>query len=290
VDLGNPAVVSFNENGDRPPVVFFHTWDNEVDHLRALAGFLGPRQPLYGIEPPTAGKTAMPECVDDWIAHHRPMFDSLPVDPPYYLAGFSFGGVLALEIARHLEDEGVEVAWLGLVDAMRPRLNPKGIAYLRYHVQELRALPTKDARRRYTRRLVRSGRHRSKIRVKVRIHRILARLHVVKSKPKSFSEAEGMSSLKRSVFRSYLTYEATPYNEPVALFSGAGSRETALGDVTLRWSNFLTGGLEVTEIDGKHLELFSPQNIHSVGEAIRDSLARRQGIKSTRPNAERLSR
>jgi aspartate racemase len=290
VGLGKPAVLSYNEKGDRAPVVFFHTWDNETDHLQALAGFLGAHQPLYGIEPPTPGDATMPECVDDWIAHHRPVFDSLPIDPPYYLAGFSFGGVLALEIARQLRAEGVEVAWLGLVDAMRPRLNPQGFAYLRYHARELRALPTNDSRRQYARRLIRSGRHRTKIRVKVRMHRVLAGLHLVKSKPKTFSEAEGMSSLKRAVFRSYLTYEATPYNAPVSLFSGAGSRETALGDATLRWANYLTGGLEVSEIDGKHLELFSPQNIDSVGEAIRSSLARRQGINSTRPNADRLSR
>jgi thioesterase domain-containing protein len=173
---------------------------------------------------------------------------------------------------------------------MRPRLNPQGFAYLRYHVRELRALSSNDSRRRYVRRLRRSGTHRTKIRIKVQIYRVLARLHVVKSRPKTFGDAERMSSLKRSVLRSYLSYEATPYDEPVALFSGAGSRETALGDATLRWSNFLTGGLEVTEIEGKHLELFSPTNIHSVGGAIRESLARRQGMSSTRPNAERLSR
>lgn len=92
-------MVSFNEDGNLPPVVFFHTWSSEREHLRALAALLGPDQPLYGIEPPPSVEGAMPERIDEWLAHHRPRFDSLPVDPPYHLAGFSFEGVVALEVA-----------------------------------------------------------------------------------------------------------------------------------------------------------------------------------------------
>jgi thioesterase domain-containing protein len=36
---------------------------------------------------------------------------------PYRVAGHSFGGLLAFEIARRLEDEGQGVDWLGLIDA-----------------------------------------------------------------------------------------------------------------------------------------------------------------------------
>jgi thioesterase domain-containing protein len=271
-------------------VVFFHTWKSEAGHLRALAAFLGPDQPLYGIEPPAPDDGAMPESVDDWIAHHRPLFESLPVEPPYLLAGFSFGGVLALELARQLQAEGAQVAWLGLVDTMRPRLNPKGLKrYLRYHLRELRVLQ-RGYRRGYLKRLVRGGTHRTRLRLKINAYRILRRVHLVHDRPKSLGEAEQMPPLQRSIWRSYLTYEAAPYDKPVALFTSTGNRVMAWGDPNLRWTKVLTGGLDVTRVQGEHMELFAPENIHSVGNAIRDSLARSQGISSTRPNASRLSR
>src|SRR3954454_15642824 len=135
-----PSVVSFNERGSLPPVVFFHTWGDEATHLAALAERLRPDQPLYGLEPPVPIEGDMPETTADWLAFHRPKFDSLPIGPPYWLAGFSYGGVVAMEVARQLHDEGTDVAWLGLVDTMRPRLNPKGFRpYVRYHFDELRS-------------------------------------------------------------------------------------------------------------------------------------------------------
>jgi len=268
-------VVKFNEHGGLPPVVFFHTYDHEDLNLRALAEYLGPEQPLYGLEPPPSVAGAMPEVTEDWIAFHRPLLDSLPIGPPYWLAGFSYGGVVALEVARQLQDQGTEVAWLGLVDSMRPRLNPPGVRkYLRYHLREIRGLSDNGYRLRYLRKMQKGGTHRTKIRIKIKMYRVLAALHLVEARPRTLGDAKGMTPLKRSVIRSYLTYEATPYEHPVALFSGAGSRETALGDVNLRWIGYLTGPLEVTELEGEHLELFSPENIHSVGGALRASLAR----------------
>ena len=29
-------LIAVNEQGTKPPIVFFHTWDNEADHLRRL--------------------------------------------------------------------------------------------------------------------------------------------------------------------------------------------------------------------------------------------------------------
>ncbi|MEY2420310.1 MAG: hypothetical protein QOI95_377 [Acidimicrobiaceae bacterium] len=284
-----PAVVSFNEDGQLPPVVFLHTWNTDVDRLVALADFLGPDQPLYGIEPPPSD--ALPANVAGWLEYDRRLLDTLPVEPPYRLAGFSFGGVVALELARMLQAEKRAVEWIGLVDTLRPKLNPKGVRkYLRYHIEEFLGLPSRPQRRAYAWRLVRGGAHRNLLRVKNKGIALLARLHLVRRRPKTLGDERHLLPLKRSIWRSYLGYEATPYEHPVALFTGAENRAAAAGDISLRWSRYLRGGFEVVEIEGEHLALFLPEHIHSVGGAIRNSLARCQGINSTRPKADRLSR
>jgi thioesterase domain-containing protein len=284
-----PAVVSFNERGGETPVVFLHTWATDRDRLASLAEFLGSDQPLYGIEPPPTD--ALPVDVEGWVAFDRHHLETLPITPPYRLAGFSFGGVVALELARELEADDQPVEWIGLVDTLRPKLNPKGARrYLRYHLQEYLDLADRKQRRHYAWHLARGGAYRNVLRVKNKSIGLLARLHVVRRRPKSLGDERHLLPLKRSIWRSYLGYEPRPYERPVALFTGTENRAAAAGDISLRWSRYLRGGFEVVEVEGAHLELFLPEHIHSVGGAIRDSLARCQGINSTRPNASRLSR
>ncbi len=128
-----PPIVAVHPDGSLPPLVFFHTWFHEADRLQALGQELGDDQPLYAVDhPPPDGP--LPEDLAAWVRYHRRGLDRIPVCSPYQLAGFSFGGVVALEIAMQLQAEGATVAWLGLVDTLRPKRNPKGLRpYLRYH-------------------------------------------------------------------------------------------------------------------------------------------------------------
>ena len=268
-DPARPDVVVVNESGTKPPVVFFHTWLTETRHKHTLGAFLGPDQPLYGIEPPRPEDGPLPTSTAAWVEFHRRQLKALPVSPPYRLAGFSFGGVVALELARQLRAEGVEVEWLGLIDTLRPTLNPKGRRYVTYHLGEALHLP-EEKRREYVRKVTTASARRTAGRFKSRVFRLLVRLHLTEPRPPKLE----MPPLKRAVWISYLTYDATPYDAPVALFAGAENRKAAADDPSLRWSHYLRGGFEVTPIDGPHLELFSPEHVASVGGALRASLER----------------
>jgi thioesterase domain-containing protein len=79
--------------------------------LRALGvGWVG--------EPPAAG-TRLPEIA----AAHFAQLRTIQPHGPYLLAGWSFGGVLAYELAQQLLAAGEEVEFLGLIDA-NPVLDP----------------------------------------------------------------------------------------------------------------------------------------------------------------------
>ena len=73
--------------------------------------------PVYGMLPiPLDGAQAVPRTlagiVDDYLAQIRAVQPS----GPYLLAGYSFGGYLALEIAQRLTGAGERVAFLGIID------------------------------------------------------------------------------------------------------------------------------------------------------------------------------
>lgn len=273
-DHASPYVV-VNEDGERPPLVFLFTWERERDQLAALGAAMGPDQPLYGIDhPPIDGP--LPRDLAGWVRFHRERLALLPVTAPLQLAGFSFGGVIALEVARALQEEGTDVAWLGLVDTIRPILNPQGLRpYLRYHVRELVDAPTPERRRAHLRRMVLGGGRRTLLRARHQALRPLRRIGLFPaSKGATLADARGLGALKKSVWRGYLSYDAQRYDEPVALFTGYENVAQAGGDPSLRWAGYLRNGLEVIPLPGAHREILRAPNVSVAAREIAASLAR----------------
>jgi acetoacetyl-CoA synthetase len=66
---------------------------------------------LDGQEPPHATVEAM-------AAEYLREVKARQADGPYYLCGYSFGGLVAFEMARRLRESGDEVALVGLFDTM----------------------------------------------------------------------------------------------------------------------------------------------------------------------------
>jgi len=272
-----------NPGGTLPPVVFFFTWEREREDLLVLGRAMGPDQPLYGIDhPPVDGP--LPRDLGEWVRFHRAALDRLPVRSPYHLAGFSFGGVIALEIAIALREEGHEVEWLGLVDTIRPILNPQGVRpYLRYHLRELVAQPDPTTRRAYVRRLVLGGGRRTLLRARHQLLRPLRRIGLVPaSRGATLADARGLGALKKAVWRGYLSHEPRFYDAPVALFTGYENLRQAGGDPSLRWAAYLRNGLEVTALPGAHREILRPPNVDVAARELTASLARAADRAGTR--------
>lgn len=85
--------------------------------IRELVQSLDYCGPVYGLRmtpferPPGDAAT-----VDDEVREAVAVIKSIQPEGPYRLLGYSFGGVLALEVARALESAGDEVAFCGMID------------------------------------------------------------------------------------------------------------------------------------------------------------------------------
>ena len=100
------------------PILFFAVADERsVLALRHLTGPLGPDQPVLGLLPDRVDRRFdRLGSVEELAA---PMLETVrEAQPhgPYFLAGYSLGGMFAYEIAGRLRAAGEEVAWLGLLD------------------------------------------------------------------------------------------------------------------------------------------------------------------------------
>jgi amino acid adenylation domain-containing protein len=117
-----PSLVPLRTGGSKPPLFCMHMRDGQVLSYRDLARHLPSDQPLYGLQSKGLDKTSpintrIEDMARDYVAEMRAFWPS----GPYAICGWSFGGVIAFEVARQLEREGQTVALLALFDSVVPR-------------------------------------------------------------------------------------------------------------------------------------------------------------------------
>ncbi|PYU98246.1 MAG: non-ribosomal peptide synthetase, partial [Acidobacteria bacterium] len=112
------SLVPLQPLGSQPPLFFVHGVGGDVYGFLELAKLLPSGQPSYGIQAVGLdGKSARHVTVEDMAAHYVKEILSFQRDGPFYLAGYSMGGLIAFEMARQLHRLGQRVALLALLDS-----------------------------------------------------------------------------------------------------------------------------------------------------------------------------
>src|SRR6266516_19965 len=112
------SLVPLQPLGAQPPLFFVHGVGGDVYGFLELAKLLPSDQPSYGIQAVGLdGKSARHVTVEDMAAHYVKEILSFQRDGPFYLAGYSMGGLIAFEMARQLHRLGQRVALLALLDS-----------------------------------------------------------------------------------------------------------------------------------------------------------------------------
>ncbi|WP_396878680.1 polyketide synthase Pks13 [Mycobacterium sp. SMC-2] len=100
------------EGSSKVPVFVFHPAGGSTVVYEPLLNRLPPDTPMYGFE-------RVEGSIEERAAQYIPKLIEMQGDGPYILAGWSLGGVLAYACAIGLKRLGKDVAWVGLIDAVR---------------------------------------------------------------------------------------------------------------------------------------------------------------------------
>jgi len=115
------SLVKIQPQGSRPPFFCIHGLGGEVLCFRNLAVHLGLDQPFYGIQPVgLEGKTSPYTRVEDMANHYIREMRTVQSQGPYFLGGYSFGGIVAFEAAKQLLQQGEEIGKLIVFDTCLP--------------------------------------------------------------------------------------------------------------------------------------------------------------------------
>ncbi|MGW7447710.1 thioesterase domain-containing protein [Kitasatospora sp. NPDC054795] len=240
----------------RAPLILVHPQSGDVCSFLHLAGQLTGRlaespavaRPVHGLEAVGYNTDEPPlATVEEQAQRYLRELRSVLPDGPYLLAGWSFGGLVAFEMARLLEEQGNPPGFLGIIDVGAPA-STAGAAdgsvgdLHELDEQDVLSLLLHDANA--GERLPRRGRTEQLQRM-VRV----------------FTTNGEAARRYRSTAR---------LRTPIHLFTSAEAHPSLAGPVVVpaRWRERTRGALNVVEVPGNHHDMLSPPHVAPFADAL----------------------
>ncbi len=248
-------VVPLKPAGSGHPMFLFPGMYGDVMEVRSLSNKIHSDRPLYGVRarglaPGESTHSSVKRMADDYLEHLR----RLQPSGPYTLIGYSFGGLVAYEMACRLREAHQEVEFLGLIDTdvhegclrIGERLRFWAMRPLRYCLA-IAASPLTTVPMLWGRFLA------------MRSATMVARRGAEITMPRL------LQNVARANRRAFVRYRPRPYDGSVTIFRAA-NRWPRFCDPLPVWRRLVSGGVLMREMPGSHTEL--------VQEPATDDLAR----------------
>ncbi len=253
------GLVRLGGEGDGPPLVLIPPAAGSPLCYQHLVRALRLSRPVYGlVAPGLLDDATPPTTVEGFAAAYAVALRRVQPHGPYWLAGWSFGGLVALELARQLEAAGEPIAFLGLLDSglydgAEPRVGARGVAAL---VRVLGAIVTKAP-------LPRSYREARFLAASLGVSLPEAPGALLRRGPRAQARwlAALTSSLSRSVrvvrasFRASARYRGGPYGGPATLFRATAARPADVARLIAGLRRLCIAGLTVQATAGNHMSM-----------------------------------
>lgn len=264
------CVVPIQPKGSRPPLFCVHDVNGHVLNFRALAGYLAPEQPVYGIQSVGLDGSEAPLTeIGDMAARYVTELRAAQPFGPYYLCGYSMGGWIAYEMAQQLMAADQRVAFLGLFDTPS-RQGPQRASlgqWLGHHAAAMAALKPSDIAP-YLGQRARNFGEMSRIAVR---SRLFEAAHAAGSASGSGSPARiadaNTYAIRNYEIRRYagdaVLFKATPY---------AWTHRSAHEG----WRDLIGGHFETLPIPGTHGDILEEPNVQELAAILSDCLDARQ--------------
>ncbi|HWS53776.1 MAG TPA: thioesterase domain-containing protein, partial [Pyrinomonadaceae bacterium] len=270
---GRGSLVRLQEGGPAAPFCCVHPAGGNVFCYVELARRFGTERPFYGLQARGLDGGAPHTRVEEMAAHYVGELRAVQPEGPYLLGGWSFGGVVAFEMARQLRERGQRVSLLALLDSFVPR-------------------PAADGRGDEAARLLSFARH---------VGLSPERLHVSRERIERLDRDERLGHVlelakaadllppdieRAHVSRLWEVFEANlvaardyvprPYAGRVTLVRAGAN--AAGRDQAGEWAPLARGGLEVLTVPGDHFSFVREPHAGALAEALRACLERAREV------------
>jgi aspartate racemase len=244
------SLVALQPEGSRPPFFCIHGVGGNVVGFRDLARHLGSDQPFYALQPlGLDGKheclTSIPLMADRYIQEIR----KIQPEGPYRVGGYSFGGLVAYEMAQQLEAQGERVALLALFDSYPGKVETRA-----EQLKNMMGLPLKE-------------------RVSFMLKKGSFVVMTLRKRLELQFLPRALRNVRQACSKAAADYDVQPYSGRVTLFRVREKSAGSLHDPYAIWWQMAAEGVELREISGDHLSLLKEPQVRFLAEELADCLA-----------------
>lgn len=272
------------------PLFCVHGVGGNVVGFHDLAKHLSADQPVYGIQAVGLnGRQAPLSRVEDMARHYIEQIRTVLPEGPYHLAGASFGGTVAYEMAGQLRAGGSEVGLVALLDTFATTCfdskesrtagqSLKGYGKrMWFHLGNLLFQP---GRLSYIRKKSKTLRRRVRSQLwRIAFHSYEGRSHRLPG---------ALQDVKESCYLAISRYVPAPYRGRVTLFRAQKRSVADSPEADLGWGSLAGEGVEIYEVPGDHESMLRNPHVNTLAKKIQACLDRREAERSYEPT-ERLS-
>jgi amino acid adenylation domain-containing protein len=274
-------LVAIQPEGSKTPFFCIHPIGGNVLCYMDLARCIGTDRPFYGLQ--AAGLNGDGACfttIEDMAAYYVEALRAVQPEGPYLLGGWSFGGVVAYEMARALKQQSHQTAHVALLDSWAPTLNrtaaedrPRTSDIVARFLMDMAGVSGKDL----------SVDHDllAQLDKQEQLKCILEQAITLNILPADM-EVEQIALLfdvferNLTAFQSYSPESHEPESfEPesrIILFRAADGKNEALDGPALGWDQFSLDHLEVSNVSGDHYTMLGSANVRALAEQLKTFL------------------
>ncbi|MDB6124520.1 MAG: hypothetical protein JWQ71_3513 [Pedosphaera sp.] len=276
------SVVAVQAHGSKPPLFLVHGAGGDVLWGYAnLAPHLGADQPVYGIKSRALNGAEEFKCIEDMATFYIDQLRQVQKEGPYYLGGYCFGGNVAYEMARQLEQQGETVALVALLDAApsngsyekmpwwRPGFVVKFGVNLYYWLEDFAKAKPED-RREFVFRKFRALSRKA-------IRRIFPK--TAGPAPVDLEEVIDLTKFPQHELKLWqihlnalVKHVSRPYGGRVTLFRTRGQPLFCSLAEDFGWGELARGGVDIKLIPGSHESIFLEPGVQSLANKLKPCL------------------
>lgn len=269
VATAHSHIVPFRKSGTGSPLFCFPGSGGNVHIFREMVAALPEGQPVYAIDMEWLCEMNEDFSIEQLAAFYLNEIRRIQKSGPYYLCGYSFGGLVAYETAMRLIDEGDKASLVALLDAPNPALisNLSGADSMQFRKTYLI-----DRLKRYALQLLQGD-------IKAFMGRGLA--FVVSRAGKFFMPAIKIAfrMVKRPLpgtlrandpgfLRAWNSYIPKHYPEGLVCFRVQDRGPEHDRDPSMGWDACALGGVEVHVVPGGHVDMMGIPSVRVVADKL----------------------
>ncbi|MEM1170262.1 MAG: amino acid adenylation domain-containing protein [Cyanobacteria bacterium P01_H01_bin.35] len=251
--LSSP-LVPIKSTGSLPPFFCIHPGGGNILCYAVLARQLAPEQPFYALQALGLNGERKPLTrIETMATTYIKAIQAVRPRGPYRLGGWSFGGIVAFEIARQLEALGAEVEMLALIDSF----NPTTLNKTKQDEAMLVISFAQDLSGYFDKELPASAEEMRQLELEEKLNYILKQGKKLQILPPEIGleQMQQLFAVFQANVQAMHAYVPQPYSGQITLFYADGKSEELAQKQIQGWSSLTVAGINIHKIPGDHFSI-----------------------------------